>query len=105
MASTATATEEDQPIALDADASVAPSCLNDPNYAIICVFLQKFGALLKIEHPNFVRLQQMLENTDEGKVISFVCYAAFSLLLSLLLFLLFGFFFMFCFIYEMDQDE
>lgn len=43
------------------------SCLNDPNYAIICVFLQKFGGQLKIEHPNFLRLQKMIENTDEGK--------------------------------------
>lgn len=43
------------------------SCLNDPNYAIICVFLQKFGSQLKIEHPNFLRLQKMIENTDEGK--------------------------------------
>lgn len=45
----------------------ASSCLNDPNYAIICVFLQKFGSLLKIEHPDFLRLQKMIENTDEGK--------------------------------------
>lgn len=45
----------------------ASSCLNDPNYAIICVFLQKFGGLLKIEHPDFLRLQKMIENTDEGK--------------------------------------
>lgn len=45
------------------------SCLNDPNYAIICVFLQKFGVHLKIEHPDFLRLQKMIENTDEGKAI------------------------------------
>lgn len=59
-----------EPTNLD-DKSVAdaaqPSCLNDPNYAIICVFLQKFGGQLKIEHPNFLRLQKMIENTDEGK--------------------------------------
>lgn len=46
------------------------SCLNDPNYAIICVFLQKFGGHLKIEHPDFLRLQKMIENTDEGKAIT-----------------------------------
>lgn len=99
MASTATATE-DPPIALDADASVARSCLNDPNYAIVCVFLQKFGAQLKVEHPDFLRLQQMLENTDEGKASSFVGYAAFSLLLQLFLFRSFYTFFcfwLFCF--------
>lgn len=48
------------------DASATSSCLNDPNYAIICVFLQKFGPLLNIAHPNFQELQQMIENTDEG---------------------------------------
>lgn len=46
---------------------VTSSCLNDPNYAIICVFLQKFGNHLKIEHPNFLQLQKMIEDTDEGK--------------------------------------
>lgn len=48
-----------------------PSCLNDPNYAIICVFLQKFGGQLKIEHPDFLRLQKMIENTDEGKATQY----------------------------------
>lgn len=66
MASTVTVTE-DQPNAVDTDATVVPSCLNDPNYAIICVFLQKFAVQLKIEHPDFVHLQQMIENTDEGR--------------------------------------
>lgn len=47
------------------------SCLNDPNYAIICVFLQKFGGQLKIEHPDFIRLQKMIENSDEGKAIQY----------------------------------
>lgn len=57
--------------AANIDDNAAPdatsSCLNDPNYAIICVFLQKFGVHLKIEHPDFLRLQKMIENTDEGK--------------------------------------
>lgn len=48
---------------------VTSSCLNDPNYAIICDFLQKFGNQLKIEHPDFLRLQKMIENTDEGKAM------------------------------------
>lgn len=48
---------------------VIGSCMNDPNYAIICAFLQKFGSQLKIEHPNIVQLQKMIENTDEGESI------------------------------------
>lgn len=60
-------TTEDQPNALDADATNTSSCLNDPNYGIVCVFLQKFAAQLKIEHPDFLQLQQMIENTDEGR--------------------------------------
>lgn len=43
----------------------ALSCLNDPNFAIICAFLQKFAGKLNITYPNFRELQQMLENTDE----------------------------------------
>lgn len=50
-------------------ADVTSSCLNDPNYAIICVLLQKFGSHLKIEYPDYLRLQKMIENTDEGKAI------------------------------------
>ncbi|XP_031624515.1 titin homolog isoform X2 [Contarinia nasturtii] len=49
----------------NAETDATSSCLNDPNYAIICVFLQKFGGQLKIEHPDFLRLQKMIENTDE----------------------------------------
>lgn len=45
----------------------ASSCLNDPNFAVICAFLQKFGTKLNIVYPNFHDLQQMIENTDEGR--------------------------------------
>lgn len=55
----------------NASLDASSSCLNDPNYAIICVFLQKFGGQLKIEHPDFLRLQKMIENTDEGKAIQY----------------------------------
>lgn len=43
-----------------------PSCLNDPNFAVICAFLQKFATKLNIVYPNFNDLQKMIENTDEG---------------------------------------
>lgn len=66
-----------EPTAISDDNDAADetsSCLNDPNYAIICVFLQKFGSHLKIEHPDFMRLQKMIENTDEGKAIIYTVY-------------------------------
>lgn len=43
-------------------------CVNDPNFAVICAFLEKFGALCAIEHPNFADLQTMLENDEQGTV-------------------------------------
>ncbi|XP_073822555.1 uncharacterized protein [Musca autumnalis] len=41
------------------------SCANDPNFAIICAFLQKFGCDLNIDVPNFKQLQEWLTKTDE----------------------------------------
>lgn len=43
-----------------------PSCLNDPNFAVICAFLQKFSTKLNIVYPNFNDLQKMIEDSDEG---------------------------------------
>ncbi|XP_061390894.1 remodeling and spacing factor 1, partial [Musca vetustissima] len=41
------------------------SCANDPNFAIICAFLQKFGCDLNIDIPNFKQLLEWLTKTDE----------------------------------------
>lgn len=49
------------------DSKDASSCINDPNFAIICAFLQKFATKLNVEYPNFLDLQKMIENTDEGR--------------------------------------
>lgn len=43
------------------------TCVNDPNFAIICAFLHKFGASCNIEYPAVNDLEKMLENTDEGE--------------------------------------
>lgn len=42
------------------------SCANDPDFAVICAFLQKFAKDLGIPLPNFKHLQDWLTNTDEG---------------------------------------
>lgn len=50
-----------------ADCKDTQSCLSDPNFAVICAFLQKFSLQLNVQHPNFHDLQKMIEDTDEGK--------------------------------------
>ncbi|GJQ73045.1 hypothetical protein Trydic_g1677 [Trypoxylus dichotomus] len=41
------------------------SCESDPNFAVICGFLEKFGLTCGLANIDFVDLQEMLENTQE----------------------------------------
>ncbi|XP_030760459.1 remodeling and spacing factor 1 [Sitophilus oryzae] len=41
------------------------SCEEDPNFAVICAFLEKFGETMGITNVDFFELQSMLENTHE----------------------------------------
>lgn len=43
------------------------ACANDPDFAIICDFLQKFSKDLGLDLPNFKLLLQWLTKTDEGR--------------------------------------
>lgn len=44
-------------------------CVNDPNYAITCKFLQKFAVLCNITTIDTITLQKQIENTDEGRIL------------------------------------
>ncbi|CAK9815566.1 Remodeling and spacing factor 1 [Anthophora quadrimaculata] len=41
------------------------SCASDPNFAVICSFLECFGKSCGVIYPDIARLQEMLENTQE----------------------------------------
>ncbi|XP_055853016.1 microtubule-associated protein futsch [Episyrphus balteatus] len=48
-------------VIVDKDAS----CANDPDFAVICAFLEKFSEQLQVNYPDFKQLQEWLSNTDE----------------------------------------
>lgn len=50
----------------DALSSTLHTCANDPDFAVICAFLQKFAKDLGLNLPNFKHLQEWLTNNDEG---------------------------------------
>lgn len=41
-------------------------CESDPNFAVICGFLEKFGVTCGLANIDFLDLQDMLENNQEG---------------------------------------
>jgi len=43
---------------------VEERCTNDPNFAVICDFIQEFGTFCGVECPCLGELQRMLEDTS-----------------------------------------
>lgn len=54
----------------DALTTTLHTCANDPDFAVICAFMQKFAKDLGLALPNFKHLQEWLTNNDEG---TFAC--------------------------------
>lgn len=50
------------------------SCTNDPNFAVIYSFLKVFGKLYGLEVPTIAKLQEYIEDTQEGTVITMICH-------------------------------
>lgn len=48
------------------------SCASDPNFAVICSFLEKFGKSCGVDYPDINALQLMLENSQEGERFAFI---------------------------------
>lgn len=60
----------------DALTTTLHTCANDPDFAVICAFMQKFAKDLGLALPNFKHLQEWLTNNDEGTfacVCMYVC--------------------------------
>lgn len=45
------------------------SCTNDPNFVVIHSFLKLFGKLYTLEIPSITKLQELIEDTQEGTLI------------------------------------
>ncbi|KAG5892695.1 hypothetical protein JTB14_011155 [Gonioctena quinquepunctata] len=44
---------------------IESTCENDPNFAVICAFLEKFGSQCSLPNLDFLELQKMLEDTEQ----------------------------------------
>lgn len=56
-------------MAAEKDSTCHNNCVNDPNFAIICSFFDRFSNSCRISHPTFSELQEMIEDSQEGKFI------------------------------------
>lgn len=54
------------------------SCVSDPNFAVICSFLECFGKSCGIEYPDIKSLQKMIEDTHEGAFFKIIIFYLFT---------------------------
>jgi len=48
-------------------AALEGQCHQDPNFAVICSFLDKYGEMLGLPNISYVDLQHWIEDTKYGK--------------------------------------
>lgn len=53
-------------------ASDNEACVNDPNFAVICSFFNKFGKICGVQLPKVKDLQAMLEQSQEGMYLHLI---------------------------------
>lgn len=57
-----------------ASAATASSSLGlCPNYAVICSFLERYGALLDLPELTFPQLERYLQDTSSGEAVKLPC--------------------------------
>ena len=50
-------------------------CHKDPNFAVICSFLDRYGELLALPNVSYANLEKYLEDTtNDGNVPNNLCY-------------------------------
>lgn len=54
-------------------ATTSPSFGLCPNYAVICSFLERYGALLDLPELTFPQLERYLQDTSSGEAVEAPC--------------------------------
>ena len=51
----------------------AGACHKDPNFAVICSFIERYGEILGLPELSFIDLEKDLENSKQGRCKMAIC--------------------------------